>query len=123
MIHEPITFGKFIEAYIKAHYFRPDGEDRNWEEYGDTDDNRRLIALAKESPIMVKSFSFAYFRGLSNFPLLDLKTTVTFDLPNVGGTDYSRVTRFLDLSHGECPPLMQSPEHGPHLSFIITERY
>ena len=62
MNHEPITLAQFMEAYIKAHYFRPDGEDRNWESYGDTTDNKKLLVLAQISPIKVKSFSFGAMR-------------------------------------------------------------
>lgn len=123
MIHDPITLEQFMEAYIKAHYFRPDGEDRNWEEYGLSEDNKKLLLLAKASPIKVKSFSFAYFRGLTKFPLLDLKTTVTFDLP-YEEINISKAIRWLDLSMGECPPLMQPVRQlNGDLSFIITERY
>lgn len=122
MTHKPITFEAFLELYIKAHYFRPDGEDRNWEEYGDTEDNRDLIARAKETGLMVTGFSFNYFRGLSEFPLLDLKTTITLDMPHTL-TNAHYIMEFLDLSEGECSPHFDIPPQASKLSLIITEQY
>lgn len=120
MNHKSITLKQFVEAYIKAHYFRPDGEDRDFDAcYGNY---RELLKSLEHSLCRVKGFSFNYFRGLSEFPHLDLKVTVTTDLENSPlQRDYIRT--ILDLSGGECPPVFEFPLSTDTVTCIITERY
>ena len=118
MKHSSILIREFLELYIKAHYFRPDGGDRDYETYKSqyTD----LLEEAAQNPFEVLSFSFTYFRGNSNFPLLDLKTTLTTNCPK---DQLNKFIELLDIDGGECNAEIQTVPNGDNTSFIITEQY
>lgn len=120
MEHQPITLKQFVEAYVRAHYCRPDG--RNEDIYKGFPGYDELLDYIAPTPYMVKSFSFTYFRGLSEFPYLDLKTTVTTDMPNTR-ENRAYLMGVLDLSNGECSLRFEFLIQSETVTCIITEVY
>ena len=116
--HRPTHLGNFISLYIKAHYFRPDGEDREFEQYGNTPENQDLIEGAFRTKIYVKSFSFNYHPDRDE---LALRTTATFI--DISKAQKKTLESMLDLSCGECSPEIAWVPNGDYLSVIVTENY
>jgi hypothetical protein len=122
MKHTPIAFGTWLELYVQAHYFRPDGVDRHYPDY--QMDYAEIITLAYAQPYEVQSFSFTYFRGLST-DQLDLKSTLTM---NIDTDSMTQITEIIQECNADCPPLIQvipsrDPQNPYSVSYIITEQY
>ena len=122
MKHTPIAFGTWLELYIQAHYFRPDGVDRLYQEFKMY--YAEIITLAYAQPYEVQSFSFTYFRGLS-IDQLDLKSTLTL---NIDTDSMTQITEIIQQCDADCPPHIQvipgrDPQNPFSVSYIITEQY